>query len=235
MVPKRWDEAVAKFGEDTLMAHGIVPWHIDRTFFQLQKAFERADLDRIVKLSAELGHYVADAHVPLHTTVNYNGQLTDQVGIHAFWESRIPEISAEHYDHMVGRAEYIDDPLEAAWIAVRESHSAVATVLRIEKELSESFPADRKYSFESRGRGTTRNYSREFSLAYENALDGMIEQRMNASIRLVGSLWFTAWVNAGQPDLEHYSKKEVSDSLKAAMKAEMELLQEGKGHGREHE
>jgi hypothetical protein len=38
-----------------------------------------------------LGHYIGDAHVPLHTTSNYNGQKTNQHGIHGLWESRIPE------------------------------------------------------------------------------------------------------------------------------------------------
>ncbi len=64
-----------------------------------------------MRISAEFGHYIADACVPLHTTSNYNGQLTDQVGIHAFWESRIPELFAvEEFDMIVGTASYIDDP-----------------------------------------------------------------------------------------------------------------------------
>ena len=29
----------------------------------------------------------------------------------------------------------------------------------------------------------------------------MVEERMRASIVLLGSFWYTAWVNAGQPDL----------------------------------
>jgi hypothetical protein len=27
---------------------------------------------------ADLGHYIADAHMPLHTSDNHDGQLTDQ-------------------------------------------------------------------------------------------------------------------------------------------------------------
>src|SRR5690242_16771149 len=91
-LPRYWNQAVEKFGEDSLNAHGILPWNIQRVYLQLKDAFFIRNPDRILKLSADLGHYIADAHVPLHTTRNYNGQLTNQIGIHAFWESRLPEL-----------------------------------------------------------------------------------------------------------------------------------------------
>lgn len=234
VVPRTWKDAVAKLTEDTLQAYGIVPWHIEVMYHRLVKAFQRGDVDRILRNAAELGHYVADAHVPLHTTENYNGQLTNQHGIHAFWESRIPELSAENYDHLVGRAVYIERPLDVAWEAVYESHLRVDSVLGIERELSRSYPDDRKYVFEDRGRSGMRMYSREFTAAYEQAMQGMVERRMNASIVALGSFWYSAWVDAGQPDLSRIEDKEVSDSLKAVLKAEEELWRQGRGHGRDH-
>jgi hypothetical protein len=235
-MPRRWEEAVARYTEDTLQAYGIVPWHIQVMYARLIRAFQRGDLDRILSNSADIGHYIGDAHVPLHTTKNYNGQLTNQHGIHAFWESRVVELSAETYDHLVGRAEYIDAPLEFAWEAVEASHLLVDSVLRIEKRLSQEYPEDRKYTFEDRGRGGMRVYSREYAKAYEDAMMGMVENRMNASIAAVGSIWYSAWVNAGQPDLDRMEQKEVSDSLKAVMKAEEELWKANqKGYGRDHE
>jgi hypothetical protein len=33
-------------------------------------------------------------------------------------------------------------------------------------------------------------------------LQGMVERRMQQSIYAVASFWYTAWVNAGQPDLK---------------------------------
>lgn len=236
VMPRKWSDAVAKYTEDTLQAYGIVPWHVDVMFGRLVNAFQRGDVDRILKYSTELGHYVGDAHVPLHTTENYNGQLTDQYGIHAFWESRIPELSAENYDHLVGRATYVDRPLEVAWEAVQASHAHLDSVFGIEKRLSREFPEDKKYVFEDRGRSGMRTYSREFTLAYEHAMGDMVEQRMNASIITLGNLWYSAWVNAGQPDLTRMEDKEVSDSLKAVLKAEEQLYRENqKGYGRDHE
>ena len=235
-MPRKWNDAVAKFSEDTLQAYGIVPWHIEVMFGRLVSAFQRGDVDRILRNSSEIGHYVGDAHVPLHTTENYNGQLTNQHGIHAFWESRIPELSAENYDHLVGRATYVDRVLDLAWDAVYASHMLVDSVLSIERRLSASYPEDRKYVFEDRGRGAMRMYSREFTAAYEAEMLGMVEQRMNASILTLGNIWYSAWVVAGQPDLDRFEQKEVSDSLKAVLKAEQELYEQNKkGYGRDHE
>jgi hypothetical protein len=124
-LPKYWSKAVEKFGEDTLKAHGIVPWHIVRMLNQLKEAFVLIDPVKILRCSAELGHYVGDAHVPLHTTRNYNGQLSGQQGIHGFWESRLPELFFDDYNFFVGRATYIDDPQAAAWTVVLQSNAWV--------------------------------------------------------------------------------------------------------------
>ena len=94
---------------------------------------------------------IGDAHVPLHTTKNYNGQLTDQVGIHAFWESRLPELYAdEKYSFLVGKAEYIDKPLTYFWEMVKESHDRLDEVLDIEKELRQTLPEDQQMCFDER-------------------------------------------------------------------------------------
>lgn len=201
IVPRKWEDAVAKFSEDTLQAYGIVPWHIDVMVKRLTFAFREKNIDKILSVSADLGHYVGDAHVPLHTTKNYNGQYTNQRGIHGFWESRIPELLAEEYDYLVGRSSYIESPLDAAWKFVEESFRAKDSVLLLEKQLSETFPSDQKYAVEDRGRTTMKVYSKEFSLAYNQLLNGMVERRFRGAIISIGSLWYTAWVNAGQPDL----------------------------------
>lgn len=225
VVPRQWKAAVEKYTEDTLQAYGIVPWHINVMYARLVEAFQRLNLDRILGVSADIGHYIADAHVPLHTTENYNGQLTNQHGIHAFWESRIPELSAEaDYDHFTGRAVYIEHPLETAWNAVQASHAAVDTVLGFEKTLSQQWPQDQQYTFEQRGASTVRTYSKEYTKAYEDVLSGMVERRMNSAIITVGSFWYSAWVDAGQPDLALLDNKQVSDSLKRVIEAENENL-----------
>ncbi len=198
-LPKYWKKAVEELGEDTLMAHGIVPWHIVRMFNQLKEAFLLNDPANILRVSAELGHYVADAHVPLHTTRNHNGQLTGQHGIHAFWESRLPELFFGEYDFFVGRASHLDDPQQAAWNAVRNSFALVDSVLREEKLLSETSTA--KFNYDTKGKQTIKVYSIAFSRHYHQRLGGMVERQFRASIKMTGDLWYTAWVDSGQPDL----------------------------------
>src|SRR5690606_28889440 len=88
-LPRKWEDAVERFTSDSMAARGIVRWWVHTMYRRLTAAFRQKDQARILKLSAEIGHYIGDAHVPLHACSNYNGQLTDQRGIHGFWESRI--------------------------------------------------------------------------------------------------------------------------------------------------
>jgi Zinc dependent phospholipase C len=210
-LPRKWEDAVAKFSEDTVRAYGIVPWWLQIMQQRLTKAFRDKNQAMILKYSAEIGHYIADSHVPLHATKNHNGQYTDQKGIHGFWESRVPELLAEtDWDLFIGKAEYIKNPADFIWARVMESAAAVDTVLKFEKELSLQFPGDQKFSFEERNGITIRQYSTAFTKAYDTKLKGMVERRMRQSIYAIASFWYTAWVNAGQPDLSKLSNKEFS-------------------------
>lgn len=202
-IPHSWNKAVERFSEDTLKAYGIVPWHINRMYYQLKDAFMVGDPSRILRLSAEIGHYIADAHVPLHTTENYNGQRTGQEGIHAFWESRLPELFSDRYDFFVGKATYLRDPQRAAWQSVASANRCVDSVLTQEKILSTKFD-DTRYSFETKGKQTVKVYAQEYAHAYHEVLKGMVERQMRASIKTIGDFWYTAWVDAGQPDLKKF-------------------------------
>lgn len=235
VVPKKWHDAVDKFTEDTLQAYGIVPWHINVMMIRLTKAFEAKDVDRILRLSADIGHYIGDSHVPLHTTENYNGQLTGQRGIHGFWESRLPELKSKDYDYFVGRAEYVENILDDTWENVRQSFSAKDSVLEFEHILNDKFPQDQKYAFENRGKSLVKTYSEDYSNKYHEMLDGMVERRLTQSIIKVGSYWYTAWVNAGQPNLDELLEKKPSQKmLEEDIKLDLEY-QSGKIKGREHQ
>jgi hypothetical protein len=234
-IPHDWKTAVKKYTEDTLQAYGIVPWYIGKVVYRLTEAFKQRNLDLILRCSADLGHYVADAHVPLHTTENYNGQKTNQNGIHGFWESRIPEIKSGAYNYWVGRAKYIDSPTEKMWSIVKASYTEVDSVLNFEAELNAKYPADKKYTFENRGNVIMKVYSEAYTEAYDHMITGMVERRMRAAIITVGSLWYTAWVNAGKPNLSSLDDKVISDSLKIADKISEESFSKKDKHIKGHE
>lgn len=212
-LPRKYKDAIAKFGEDSVKEYGIVPWHIQTMLGRLTDAFREKNFTKIMKNSTELGHYIADSHVPLHANSNHNGQFTNQKGIHGFWESRAPELLAEkEFDFFIGKAQYIENPAEYTWARVLESAKASDSVLRIERELTKELGSDQKYSFENRNGVVIRQYSSAFTIAFNKKLDGMIERRMRQSIFAVASFWYTAWVNAGQPDLRSLSKQKFSEA-----------------------
>jgi hypothetical protein len=233
-LPRYWQDAVKQIGEDSLKKHGIVPWHIYRVYNQLKEAFLLKDPDRILRLSADLGHYVADAHVPLHTTQNYDGQLTGQVGIHGFWESRLPELFYDEYDFFVGKAEHISNVQLAAWAILVQSHSAVDSVLLMEKEIAATH-ANNKFNFETKGKQTVKVFSEEYSKHYHEKLDGMVERQFRASVKMTGNIWFTAWVDAGQPDLKSLIDYKPSEEELEKRKQELLLWKERNLSPREHE
>lgn len=66
-----WSKAKQKLSERKLMTQGIIPWQINRTYLALVEAFKTRNISRIIQLSADLGHYIADAYLPL----NYQQQI----------------------------------------------------------------------------------------------------------------------------------------------------------------
>lgn len=218
-LPKKWKDAVAKYSEDSLQAYGIVPWYIELMMFRLEEAMRNKEVKNILRLTAEIGHYIGDVHVPLHCTENYNGQLTNQNGIHGFWESRIPELIGDEYDYLVGKATYIPYINDRLWEVVLESHLMSDTVLQYEARLNEQFPASQKYAYETRGQSTVRTYSAAYALAYNDMLNNMVERRMRTTIIALGSFWYTAWINAGKPDLTGLDIQPYTDAELEEMNA----------------
>ena len=211
----------AAFYRENLSQHGVLPWTLQRMQRQLTEAFRQRDSKRILRLCTDMGHYIGDAHVPLHTTSNYNGQKTGQHGIHGFWESRIPELFAdENYDYFVGKPEYFTDTGDSFWAMVLASNSMVDSVLTIERAMRLTFPADRQVCPDMRLGKSVLAPCREFADAYQRAMQGMVERRMRAAIHAVSSAWYTAWVDAGQPDL---SKMDGTILTEEEQKAEAEL------------
>ena len=200
------DYAYSKYNEKDLQKKGFLPWFIQDVMDKLTKAFQDKKRTDILFLSADLAHYLSDAHVPLHTTSNHDGQLTNQRGIHAFWESQLPEMFGEGYNLKVAEAQYIPDVRLETWRIIRSTNALVDSVLQVEKNLSNTYPKDGMYVKDKLGNVVKNKYRQwihtpEYTKQYHDALKGMVENQLRASITAVSSYWFTAWVNAGRPDL----------------------------------
>ncbi|HZX59791.1 MAG TPA: zinc dependent phospholipase C family protein [Mucilaginibacter sp.] len=227
-LPVKWKEAVKKYSEDTIKKYGTVPWEIQYQYYRLVDAFKDHDTTDILKTSANLGHYIADAHVPLHLTKNYDGQLTHQDGIHALWETRLPELFGDKYNYYVGKARYIENPLNEAFKICRTSFKCVDSVLRFERAINKSFQVDEKYEMVKRNNKNAKDYSVAYAKAYNKALNGMVERRMRSAILEIGSFWYSAWVDAGQPDLKKLIAKPLSVDEKRKIWHEQVLYGKGK-------
>lgn len=215
---RNYKKAVEVYSIDTMREYGMVPWNLNFLVYELTESFINHDLPRVIKLSADLGHYVGDLHVPLHATHNYNGQLTGQHGIHGLWESRLPELYFDDYRLNIGRAKYIVNVNRAIWEAFEESFRLKDSVLQLELNARQKIGIASMYAIENRGSQTIRTYSPSFCEAYQDQLNKMVERRLAASIEMTASLWYTAWVNAGQPILTDSlvalsSKTQIADSV----------------------
>ena len=229
----RKERPIAAFYRDELSEHGTLPWNLQRMQYLLTDAFRQRDGRRILKLASDMGHYIGDAHVPLHTTSNYNGQKTEQHGIHGFWESRIPELFAdESYDYFVGKPEYVEQTDDWYWQMVFDSNKLVDSVLSFEKALRRNFPIDRQMCPDMRSGVMSVMPCRDFAAAYQDAMNGMVERRRRAAIHAVSSAWYTAWSDAGEPILSKMETPVLSEEERKEDERLRKSFQQGKILGR---
>ena len=228
-MPMDWATAVKKYSEDSLKEYGWGPYNVIMQLDLLTKAFKSGNQDSILFYAADIGHYIGDLHVPLHTTVNYDGQLTGQKGLHALWESTIPELVLDQYQlHNNHQAQYLKNPAAALWVDIRKAANLVPAILAIEKELTINFTPETKYRSQIRYGKEVKTYTKDFADAYSKALAGTINQQLIASANMITDFWYTAWVNAGKPNLPVF-RGVVEGSLDQELKAfqKNKLIEEG--------
>lgn len=198
---KSWKQMLAFMEQDSLEKHGKVVWHIPNVYRQLVQAFQRKDSMAIIKQAAELAHYISDAHVPLHTSSNYDGQKTGQTGLHALWESRIPEMIQGNLLDFVGPAAYLKDIQASAWDWVLQAHQGLSLVFEKEKNVRENILEKEQFQYENRGGQWVKMPSPSLIKKYHQALNAQVENQFRAALKNVGSAWYSAWVDAGQENL----------------------------------
>ena len=192
---------------DSSNERGVLPQAISKRYNLLSYLFytfdsDSADVQAIIKVAADLGHYIGDAHVPLHTTENYDGQLSGQTGIHSLWETHVYELTREDRIPLKIAASYVSDIDEFAQSIITESHSLVDIVLEKEVAVRRKKGAPPKWGYRTRGRTLDLIPTPGFCREYSEALDGMVQSRFYDSANAIASVWYSAWVDAGSPQLE---------------------------------
>ena len=230
-VPRSWDSAVNKYGKKKLYDNGTLPWRIQLVMQKLTKAFKTRNKAEILLLSADLAHYVGDGYQPLHTTENYDGQLSGQKGLHALFESQLPELFGGSYNLHTATAGYCKNIPQTVWQIIKQSHRQLPKLLMAEQKVLDSMPKNQVNLYDKNGHIRQNRYhksyfSKAFCRAFHNNLDGMIPQQMRLAIYTTASLWYTAWVNAGKPDLKSLDSPYLYDINRKPLEKEAALWQQ---------
>ncbi len=183
-ISQYFDTVVQQHGLAWVIDQGILPWATLTTYDSLKAAFQRGDWNKSALFAADLGHYIGDGHMPLHITRNYNGQYSGQTGIHSRYESKMISRYENQLVYNADPAEPINDVRGFIFSYLYNNYFYVDSVL-----LADQY----SYSINS-------SYT---STAYLDTLWGKtgkftIDLFSRASSAL-GSLIYTAWVEAGSP------------------------------------
>jgi hypothetical protein len=226
-MPADWSRAVKLYTKDSLLKYGYVPYWIMVMKEKLTDAFRSRNKDSILFYAADISHYIGDLHVPLHTSLNYDGQLTNQKGLHSLWESMIPEIEIENYRlYNNHKARYLAKPEKEVWAAARKAHSLLTDVFQKEREASKKFTDSTKYRWQKRNGRDVRSYTSAFAKAYSKELGNSINKQLLRSSNLIADIWYTCWVDAGRPDLSKLHQ--LSDKDKEQLKTEQKSFKKNK-------
>ncbi|MFI5148454.1 MAG: zinc dependent phospholipase C family protein [Bacteroidia bacterium] len=239
-LPLNMTDAKKKYDDKFLQQNGILPWYLLDQMEQLTKAFKEKRKTEILFLAGDIGHYIGDMHMPLHTSANHNGQMTDQKGIHAFWETQLPEKFGKDYNYHTAEAVFIPDLKKEIWRILAASHKLKDTLLLADKKLRAQMGEDKVWKKNASGE-TVKNkfnepvHSDEYAKAYHDALKGMVEKQLKLAIEATSSFWYTAWVDAGKPDLSELDPPALTQRNKKQLEEEKKLWEKGKLFGIESE
>ncbi|HED05305.1 MAG TPA: hypothetical protein ENI61_01315, partial [Ignavibacteria bacterium] len=183
-ISQNFDSLVSIHGYNTVIRNGILPWTIITSVDSLTQQFKRKDWNKVKQTAADLGHYVGDSYMPLHLTENYNGQFTNQQGVHSRYESSMIGKFESLITYSPDTASYVSNVSNFVFSYIYYNYNYVDSVL-------------------SADRIATSIAGNNYSDVYYNELWRLtgkftIKLFKSASDKLAG-LIYTAWENAGKP------------------------------------
>ncbi len=176
------------YGDSVVTVQGILPWATISTYFNLIDAFKKNDKEKILLYTSDLAHYIGDGHQPLHTTLNYNGQLTSQKGIHFRYEIEMIDNHLEDIEKnmTVTPPIFIQNISEFIFDYITESNFEVDILLSADKFATQY--------------GNGKFETEYYRILWFRTKHLTIEKFEQASFALA-SLIYTAWVNANKPEI----------------------------------
>lgn len=184
-LPHSFQRAIEQYGKSRINRDGLLPWQIGDYSLRLTNAFRAKNWEEARLDAAVLGHYVADANDPLHTTQNYDGQLTGQTGLAARFEIRLIDRFSNFFIQEPQDAIKIDDPTEFAFQITLEAHTWVEHIVLEDRRSIDGL----------------QSFNDDFFNRFYSQVGSTVMQQINAAAHDIGSYWYTAWLNAGRPVL----------------------------------
>jgi hypothetical protein len=183
--PRDYHDAVRRFGKREVDEKGVLPWVILRFQRQLTDAIRAADPGGAIREAAYLGHYVADSFQPLHLTKNYDGQFSGAEGIHKRLEDGVGDGDIERLiaaaRRTMHKARVMHDARADIFEAIFRSYEGVDTILRADADAKKHAAVN----------------SPAYYARMHKRLDPLVEKQLAEAATMVGSLWLTAWTDAG--------------------------------------
>jgi len=183
-ISQNFDSLIALHGYSFVSDQGILPWTILETIDSLQSAFSRRQFDRAVLLAADLGHYVGDAHMPLHLTRNYNGQFSNQYGVHGRYESDMMGMYKDQINYGGDSVKYVSGISDFIFTFIYNNYVYVDSILSADEQAAASAGSTSSSGYYS----ALWEYTDEFTI-----------QLLSSASNKLAALIYTAWVNAGSP------------------------------------
>jgi hypothetical protein len=191
-LPHDYQEAVSKYGVEFVTKNGTLPWRAQEIFEKLVKAFEEAGgpdagyaPDNVKFFSSVIAHYVADAHVPFHSALNYDGQLTKQWGIHSRFESQLVLRYLPKLRLNPTTIPPVTDVREFVFATLTNGFPSVERVLAVDRKAAA---------------GREEYDNQYFAQLYAGA-GPIVERQLSAAISGVAGVITGAWQRAGRPAL----------------------------------
>jgi hypothetical protein len=184
-LPHDYLKAKEKYMTFRISRDGMLPWQIGEYSLRLTKAMRAGNWDEVRLDAVALANYVADADDPLHTTQDYDGQLTSQTGLSLRFDFHLFDRYSKFFMMHPEPAEKIDDPTEFAFQRCLESNVWVNLILWSDL----------------RARDGLADYNDEYYDRFYDRVRPTVVQEINEAAHDVGSYWYTSWLNAGRPQL----------------------------------
>lgn len=184
-LPHDYLKAKEKYMTSRISRDGMLPWQIGEYSLRLTKAMKTGNWEEVKLDAAALAHYVADAHDPLHTTQNYDGQLSQQTGLSLRFDFYLFDRYSKFFMMHPDPAEKIDDPTEFAFQRCLESNVWVDLVLWSDLQ----------------ARDGLAGYNDEYYDRFYDRIRPTVVHEINDAAHDAGSYWYTSWLNAGRPQL----------------------------------